>query len=80
MSRGHFNLQISYLFFLHSLESIFPQPLITLSLSVFLQSTLVGLLPGVGFVLSLLHTAMLYALYAFEYKWINEGLVTISIH
>ena len=38
-----------------------------------MQSTLVGLLPGVGSVLSVLHMAMLYALYTFEYKWINEG-------
>lgn len=37
------------------------------------QCTLVGLLPGVGWMLSLLHLAMLYALYTFEYKWINEG-------
>ena len=34
---------------------------------------IVGLVPGVGNFLSLLHMAMLYALYSFEYKWIYEG-------
>lgn len=40
---------------------------------LFLQSTIVGCVPGVGYFLSLLHMAMLYSLYSFEYKWINEG-------
>ncbi len=34
---------------------------------------IVGLVPGIGNVLSLLHMAMLYALYSFEYKWIYQG-------
>ena len=34
---------------------------------------LVGLIPGIGSCLSLLHMAMLYALYSFEYKWIYQG-------
>ena len=34
---------------------------------------LVGLIPGVGAILSLFHLAVLYALYSFEYKWIYQG-------
>ena len=33
----------------------------------------VGLIPGVGSFLSLLHMAILNALYCFEYKWIYQG-------
>ena len=32
-----------------------------------------GLIPGIGAVLSLFHLAVLYALYSFEYKWIYQG-------
>ena len=32
-----------------------------------------GLVPGIGNFLGLLHMAMLYALYSFEYKWIYQG-------
>ena len=35
---------------------------------------MVGLVPGIGNFLSLLHMAMLYALYSFEYKWIYQGI------
>ena len=34
---------------------------------------LVGLIPGIGAILSLFHLAVLYALYSFEYKWIYQG-------
>ena len=37
------------------------------------QAMLVGLIPGVGAILSLFHLAVLYALYSFEYKWIYQG-------
>ena len=37
------------------------------------QAMFVGLIPGVGSVLSLFHMAMLYALYSFEYKWMYMG-------
>lgn len=37
------------------------------------QAMLVGLIPGIGAVLSLFHLAVLYALYSFEYKWIYQG-------
>ena len=37
------------------------------------QAMLVGLIPGIGAILSLFHLAVLYALYSFEYKWIYQG-------
>ena len=34
---------------------------------------LVGLIPGVGYYLSVVHMAILYSLYSFEYKWMYQG-------
>lgn len=39
-----------------------------------------GLIPGIGAVLSLFHLAVLYALYSFEYKWIYQGKQTCLKH
>ncbi len=34
---------------------------------------LVGLIPIVGYYASVLHMAVLYSLYSFEYKWMYQG-------
>ncbi|KAK6173145.1 hypothetical protein SNE40_016658 [Patella caerulea] len=41
-----------------------------------IQAMLIKLLPiwGIGHLISLVHICLLYALYAFEYKWFNMGL------
>lgn len=38
-----------------------------------LQAMLVGMVPGIGWLLSAIHMAILYSLYSFEYKWMYEG-------
>ena len=43
------------------------------------QSIIVSLVPGVGGVLSVVHMAMLYSLYSFEYKWIYLGIYIHSV-
>lgn len=48
---------------------------VVLEMLFLMQAMLVGLLPAVGSALSVLHMALLYALYAFEYKWIQQGWI-----
>jgi etoposide-induced 2.4 mRNA len=38
-----------------------------------IQATFVNLIPVGGSLLSLIHFALLYSLYSFEYKWFYEG-------
>jgi len=48
---------------------------VVLEMLFLVQAMLVGLIPGIGAVLSLFHLAVLYALYSFEYKWIYQGTI-----
>ena len=41
------------------------------------QASAVGSIPVLGFVLQVLHMALVYSLYAFEYVWMNQGLGVI---
>ncbi len=40
---------------------------------IHVQAMLVGLIPIVGYYASVLHMAVLYSLYSFEYKWMYQG-------
>ena len=43
-----------------------------------LQASLVGFLPILGSLASLVHMCLLYSLYTFEYKWVNMGELLTS--
>jgi etoposide-induced 2.4 mRNA len=46
---------------------------VLLQLLFLLQAMVVGVVPGLGWLLSLLHMTILYSLYCFEYKWMHDG-------
>ncbi|XP_064395122.1 etoposide-induced protein 2.4 homolog [Halichondria panicea] len=48
---------------------------IVIELLFLIQAMLVGLIPIVGYYASVLHMAVLYSLYSFEYKWMYQGWI-----